>query len=78
VSEQPHPESDGQAQGRGYVLFISKPTGYEMLTRDGDPPVVGSIVELGGEEGRWFVSRVSPSPLPQDRRPCAYLQQLPS
>jgi hypothetical protein len=70
-------ESDGQGQGRGYVLFISKPTGYELLTRDGEPPAVGSVVELGGEEGRWFVSRLSPSPLPQDRRPCAYLQQLP-
>jgi hypothetical protein len=70
-------ESDGQGQGRGYVLFIAKPTGYELLARDGEPPAVGSVVELGGEEGRWFVSRLSPSPLPQDRRPCAYLQQLP-
>jgi hypothetical protein len=61
-----------------HCLFVSKPTGYELLDRDGEPPAVGSIVELEGQPGRWFVSRVSPSPLPQDRRPCAYLQLTPS
>jgi hypothetical protein len=78
VSEQVQAGSDGQGQAPGHVLFVSKPTGYELMTREGDPPAVGSVVELGGHEGRWFVSRLSPSPLPQDKRPCAYLQQLPS
>ncbi len=67
-----------QPQGQGYVLFVSKPTGYELVERSGEPPSVGSLVELDGQEGRWFVSRVSMSPLPQDRRPCAYLQPTPS
>jgi hypothetical protein len=78
VSEQVHAESDGQGQGLGHVLFVSKPTGYELFEREGDPPAVGSVVELDGQEGRWFVSRVSPSPLPQDKRRCAYLQQAPA
>lgn len=78
MSEQVPAESDGQGQGPGHVLFISKPTGYELVTREGEPPTVGSVVELDGQEGRWFVSRVSPSPLPQDRRRCAYLQELPN
>jgi hypothetical protein len=60
----------------GHVLFVSKPTGYELVEREGEPPAVGSLVDLDGQ-GRWFVSRVSPSPLPQDRRPCAYLQPTP-
>jgi hypothetical protein len=60
----------------GYVLFVSKPTGYELVEREGEPPAVGSIVDLDGQ-GRWIVSRVGPSPLPQDRRRCAYLQQMP-
>jgi hypothetical protein len=59
-----------------HLLFISKPTGYELMPRQGEPPAVGSTVELDGV-GSYLVSRVSPSPLPQDKRPCAYLQQVP-
>ena len=55
-----------------HCLFVSKPTGYELVDREGVPPPVGSIVELDGQ-GRWVVNRISQSPLPQDRRPCAYL-----
>ncbi len=58
-----------------HCLFVSKPTGYELVARDGAPPPVGSTVELD-DQGRWIVNRIGPSPLPQDRRPCAYL--LPS
>ena len=61
----------------GHVVFVSKPTGYELVEREGEPPAVGSLVDLDGQ-GRWFVSRIGTSPLPQDRRPCAYLQQTPS
>jgi hypothetical protein len=59
-----------------HLLFVSKPTGYELLARDGEPPAVGARVELDGQEGAWTVSRLSPSPLPGDKRPCAYLQQM--
>jgi hypothetical protein len=62
--------SDGK-----YLLFISRPTGYELAERDGEPPEVGSEVELDeGGGGRFLVSKIAPSPLPQDDRPCAYLQ----
>ena len=57
----------------GHVLFISKPTGYELREAEGDPPSVGTTLEL--EETRYFVSKIGSSPLPQDRRPCAYLQR---
>jgi hypothetical protein len=60
-----------------HLLFVSKPTGYELMAREGEPPAVGSTVELDGG-GSYFVSRVSPSPLPQDKRPCAYLQAVSS
>jgi hypothetical protein len=60
-----------------HLLFISKPTGYELVPRDGEPPAVGATLELDGV-GQFFVSRISPSPLPSDKRPCAYLQQIPS
>jgi hypothetical protein len=60
------------AAGR-YLLFVSKPSGYELVERDGEPPEVGSVVELEGGM-RTTVVKVGPSPLPQDTRPCAYLQ----
>ena len=57
-----------------HVLFVSKPTGYELRQADGDPPPVGSTVEI--EEARYFVSKIGGSPFPHDRRPCAYLQPV--
>jgi hypothetical protein len=58
-----------------HILFISKPTGYELRQGEGDPPPVGAALEI--EETRYFVSKIGSSPLPQDRRPCAYLQRYP-
>jgi hypothetical protein len=58
----------------GYLLFISKPTGYELHERQGDLPGVGQEIE---DDGAWLrVSKIGPSPLPGDRRPCAYLQPI--
>jgi hypothetical protein len=56
-----------------HLLFVTRPTGYELAERDGDPPAPGELVELDGE-GRFVVSKVAPSPLPDDERLCAYLQ----
>ena len=57
----------------GHLLFLSKPTGYELRERDGDAPAVGSRIELDEGTSYW-VSRVGPSPRPGDTRQCAYLQ----
>ena len=55
----------------GYLLFISKPSGYELRSRDGVLPGVGDEIEEDGT--RLRVSKIAPSPLPGDRRACAYL-----
>jgi hypothetical protein len=61
---------DGEAK---HLLFVSKPSGYELFERDGEAPAPGTPVEL--DEGlRFTVSKIGPSPLPDDARPCAYLQ----
>jgi hypothetical protein len=57
-----------------YLLFVSKPTGYELRERDGELPQVGSVVDE--EEGRMMVTRIGPSPIPGDDRRCAYLQDV--
>jgi hypothetical protein len=54
----------------GYLLFVWKPTGYELREQEGEPPAVGAEVEQ--EEGRLRVTKVGPSPLPHDPRLCAY------
>ena len=54
-----------------HLLFVSKPSGYELVERDGEAPAPGADVKL--EEARFTVAKVGPSPLPDDERPCAYL-----
>lgn len=54
-----------------HLLFVSKPSGYELYEEPGDAPAVGAEVEREGE--LLQVSKVAPSPLPGDKRECAYL-----
>jgi hypothetical protein len=58
-----------------YLLFVWKPTGYELREREGELPAVGAVVEEE-EDGRMLVTRVGPSPLPADERRCAYVQAI--
>jgi len=58
-----------------HLLFVSRPTGYELAERDGDPPSAGTEVSLD-DDGRYVVAKVGSSPLPGDGRPCAYLEPL--
>jgi hypothetical protein len=62
------------ADGAAHLVFISKPSGYELAERQGDAPAAGSEVDEG--EARFLVSKVAPSPLPGDDRLCAYLVQV--
>jgi hypothetical protein len=55
-----------------YLLFVWKPSGYELRERDGEPPGVGDVLEE--DEVRMTVTKVGPSPLPSDDRRCAYVQ----
>jgi len=55
----------------GYLFFVWAPTGYTLVERTGEPPRPGTEVEDG--ERRYLVAKIAPSPLPGDRRPCAYL-----
>jgi hypothetical protein len=54
-----------------HLLFVWKPSGYELVERTGEPPAIGSEVELEGQQLR--VAKLGPSPLPGDGRVCAYL-----
>jgi hypothetical protein len=63
------------ADGGGkHLLFIWKPSGYELREADGDVPAVGAEVEA--DDLKLRVTKIAPSPLPGDPRPCAYLQAV--
>jgi hypothetical protein len=55
----------------GHLLFVWKTSGYELREQDGDVPAVGSEIEADGQT--LLVTTVGPSPLPRDRRSCAYV-----
>ena len=55
-----------------YLVFVWKPSGYELHEQQGELPQVGTEMEVG--DVRELVSKLGPSPLPGDPRPCAYLQ----
>jgi len=53
-----------------HLLFAWSPGGWELREAEGDPPAVGTELTVGGRE--LVVTKVGPSPLPADPRPCAY------
>ena len=55
-----------------YLLFVWTPSGYELREAEGEVPSVGAEVEQGDQ--KLLVTKVAPSPLPADSRPCVYLQ----
>jgi hypothetical protein len=54
-----------------YLVFVWRPSGYELRERDGEPPSVGDEVEEDGT--RMEVIKLATSPLPGDGRRTAYL-----
>jgi hypothetical protein len=58
-----------------HLLFVLKASGYELEEREGEPPPIGAEVEQNGST--MTVVKVAPSPLPGDRRRCAYLHPRP-
>jgi hypothetical protein len=56
----------------GHLLFVWSSSGGTLHQRDGDVPAVGSTVEAN--EMLLRISKIGPSPLPGDRRLCAYTQ----
>jgi hypothetical protein len=58
----------------GYLLFVGKPSGYELREAEGELPAVGSEIEQDDGRPPLRVAKIGVSPLPRDDRRCAYLQ----
>jgi hypothetical protein len=62
------PMSDYNGGGsRGYLLFVWSPSGYTLRDHDGEVPHVGDELD-----GGLLVTKIGPSPVPGDSRPCVY------
>jgi hypothetical protein len=68
------PLSDEQADER-HLLFVSTSRGYHLVERDGPAPAPFRDVTVPEHEGLFRVVKVARSPLPNDWRLCAYVQQ---
>ncbi len=53
-----------------YLLFVWSPSGYTLREVHGELPRVGQELEADGRT--IVVSKIGASPLPDDRRPCAF------
>ena len=74
--EQPPEPARGAAARapapKGFVLFVPTTAGYRLTTPNGVTPEAGERLRV---EDEWYrVVRVGPSPLPGDRRRCAFLE----
>ena len=63
---------NGHHAPSGHLLFIWSPGGWTLQQRDGDVPAIGATVEA--DEKLLRICKIGPSPLPGDRRLCAYTQ----
>jgi hypothetical protein len=59
----------------GHLLFVATPSGYRLIERDGPPPAALERVSVPGHDDTFRVLKVAASPLPDDRRMCAYLER---
>ena len=66
--------TDQQGDER-HLLFVSTSRGYQLVEQDGPPPAAFGDVTVPGHEGLFRVVKVAASPLPNDPRACAYVQQ---
>jgi hypothetical protein len=58
------------SDGDTHLLFVWSPAGYTLREEPGELPRVGHEFEEG--ELKLVISKIGPSPLPGDSRPCAF------
>jgi hypothetical protein len=74
-------EGDSEAGGSGestaqaHLLFVSSSHGYLLLERRGRAPGAFEYVSVPEHGGLFQVAKLATSPLPNDRRLCAYLER---
>ena len=74
---QQRPDDRDEVADRGHLLFLQLERGYELLERDGRPPAADARLELADfPDSVFVVTSLGRSPLPNDRRSCAFAQPV--
>jgi hypothetical protein len=75
---QPNGESRGGAQSPDgvHLQFVSTADGYKLLEQRGPAPAASDLVAVPEHDGVFRVAKLAGSPLPNDRRVCAYLERV--
>jgi hypothetical protein len=69
-------EQDAEPQtGSAWVAFASTTAGYRLVHVDGPVPAIGETISVP-DVGEVVVLRLGHSPMPNDARPCVFLEQL--
>jgi len=76
VGPEPSPEREPVFQGP-FIAFVPNGSGYSLQELNGFAPVVGEPIPVADRDGEFVVTRIGRSPLPLDRRRCAYLELRP-
>ncbi len=72
---QPALTHDQRPPTLGHLLFVQLPQRYELLERVGVAPQLNGLLELPElSAGTWRVTNIGASPLPNDKRACAFVQ----
>ena len=59
-----------------HLLFVQLDERYELISRDGPPPLQSTPIALPDvDEGMFVAAGLRASPLPDDRRPCVFVQR---
>jgi hypothetical protein len=69
-SERAAAQSEGEDE---HLLFIGTSNGYEIIAWPGGAPQPLDVISLG-DNAPFRVTKVAPSPLPNDARSCAYVE----
>lgn len=64
-----------EGAGENHLLFVPTAHGYLLVEQEGPPPAAVGELTVPGQEGLFRVVKVSSSPLPNDSRVCAYVEQ---
>jgi hypothetical protein len=71
----PEPPESDQRGAPSHLLFVSTLRGYALVELEGPPPSVGQQIEVPERPGSFLVTKLGPSPLPNDPQTCAYLER---
>ena len=76
IRAEPDSEPPPQEGADEHLLFVGTPAGYAIVVRSGDAPTPRELVVLDEPaETEFRVTKVARSPLANDGRRCAYLEQ---